>query len=370
MARNRTTSRFGLPTLRLDLFGHSRRRTRRSPGDSDAPTLRAARKDRPAPSTRSARTTRTARSADAPRRQRRTQAAERVVSRERGVPPVMVRGGMPDMSWQTGRRTSRPKRRYDFTLNVPGAEMRLPAIPQVTIGWRLFSFAIAASLLALLYTLWTSPRFQVEGAEISGLQRISSRDVNTVMDVRGEPVFALDARQLRARLQEAFPEFAAVQVDIALPARVSVVVEERQPVLTWKQEGRTLLVDAQGVAFPLRSLDDSYPTLVVEAMGLPAVEAADLHQIQSSQFMPVEMISSLVSLSAQAPQGTPLVYDPLRGFGWMDPAGWQVYVGDVTEMEMKLRLYGAMVKMLQQAGEQPALVSVEFVHNPYYRLNR
>lgn len=254
--------------------------------------------------------------------------------------------------------------------------MRLPAIPEINIGWRLFSFAIVAALVALLYTMWNSPRFLVMETEITGLQRLSSRDVNTVLGVRNMPVFSLDATQLRERLVQAFPEFSSVQVSIALPAEVVITVEERQPVITWRQDGRTLLVDPNGVAFPLRSLEDTSPKLVVEAQGSPVSIDMDLIQPKagetgsSHQLLSVDMVSTLISLGAQAPEGVPLVYDPGRGFGWQDARGWQVYFGQVSQMEMKLKVYNALVSKLEQKDEQPALISVEYVHSPYYRLSR
>jgi len=40
------------------------------------------------------------------------------------------------------------------------------------------------------------------------------------------------------------------------------------------------------------------------------------------------------------------------------------------DMEMKLSVYQAMVDRLQSEGIQPALISVEYVHAPYYRTER
>jgi hypothetical protein len=82
------------------------------------------------------------------------------------------------------------------------------------------------------------------------------------------------------------------------------------------------------------------------------------------------MVSAILSMSAQAPAGTPLIYDALHGLGWKDAAGWEVYFGDIRDIEMKLRVYQALVKRLQGEGLQPALISVEYVHSPYYRLER
>jgi hypothetical protein len=39
-------------------------------------------------------------------------------------------------------------------------------------------------------------------------------------------------------------------------------------------------------------------------------------------------------------------------------------------MEMKLLVYQAIVDRLQKEGITPALISVENVHAPYYRLER
>ena len=64
------------------------------------------------------------------------------------TPPVMVRNsGVTSASMSGVRLKDKPsrrvKRRYDVALNMPGAEMRLPAIPQIRMGWRFASFVMA-----------------------------------------------------------------------------------------------------------------------------------------------------------------------------------------------------------------------------------
>jgi hypothetical protein len=88
------------------------------------------------------------------------------------------------------------------------------------------------------------------------------------------------------------------------------------------------------------------------------------------QFMPIEMVSAILSMSAQAPKNTPITYDPQRGLGWKDAQGWEVYFGDMSNMDMKLRLYKALLSKLDDEDTMPALISVEHVHLPYYRLER
>lgn len=291
---------------------------------------------------------------------------------ERNVPPVLIRGvSLSDIPWQPRPRSkTKPRRRYDVALNMPGVEMRLPSIPQIAIGWRLISFLLVAALGMLLYHLWDSPQYRIQNARVIGLQRLTSQDVNAVLNVRDERIFAIDPGILEKKLMQAFPEFSKAEVKVNLPGEVTVRVEERQPILTWRQDGRTILVDANGVSFPMRDENAALPAVVVEAHGAPPVQAVQAENPTLEQFMPVEMVSAILSMSAQVPQGTTISYDPQRGLGWKDVQGWEVYFGDTRNMDMKLRLYRAILEKLDKDDIMPALISVEHVHLPYYRLER
>lgn len=290
----------------------------------------------------------------------------------RQAPPVMVRGGMINPALplrKSGKSTAR--RRYDVTLNVPGAEMRLPSLPQIKLDYRMISGILVAGLAFLLYYLWNTPTFRVDGATITGLQRLNSRDVNSVLDIGGEPVFAIDPQALVQKAREAFPEFSSISVQVSLPHEVQVSVEERQPILTWKQDGRTLLIDANGVAFPQRDLSGAAPALVVEASNSPPVlQRLGDADSNSMQFISVDMVSAILSMSAQAPKNTSLVYDSRHGLGWKDNRGWDVYFGDVRDIDMKLRIYQSIIKKIGKGEAKPALISVEYPYAPYYRLEK
>lgn len=333
-------------------------------------------------------------------RQRRTERVRRVehpVNRRtaRGTakdPPVMVRSNTASLPLRGGKHSKKTRRRYDVALSVPGAEIRLPSVPHVRMGWRLISAVLVASLSFLLYHAWNSPAFRVETAEISGLQRLTTRDIESVLDVSGEPVFALHPGQIREDIQQAFPEFSAVSVQVGLPNSVVITVTERIPVLTWYQDERTELVDADGLSFPQREGGQAGPSPLVEALGAPApLEQAALESETvdpaapgllpaaadekpagpaSRQLLKPDMVAGILAMAEQAPEGRPLMYDPLHGLGWRDPHGWEVYFGNVQDIQMKLSVYQALVERFQMEGIQPALVSVEYVHAPYYRLER
>lgn len=297
----------------------------------------------------------------------------------------MVRGGVTEFPSRPIRR-SNAKRRFDVALPIVGAEMRLPSLPRLRVGWRLLSLALTIFFGVLLYQFWNSPGYKVQAAEVDGLQRLNSTEVNAVLGVDGAPIFAVNVAAAQARLEDAFPEFSDIHIAVALPNKVSVSLSERQPVLVWQQNGRTLLVDLSGVAFPLRGESAPADLPMVEAQdtvqaalpmvlspeaytSLEAAQAAqEAQQAVASSLLSDKMVAAVLALSKDAPANTPLVYDNQRGLGWQDERGWKVYFGDAQDIEMKLNVYNAMVAQLSAEDIQPSLISVEFVHAPYFRV--
>jgi cell division protein FtsQ len=307
------------------------------------------------------------------------------------APPVMVRGGMDGMAFgrvasSRVRKTHTPKRRIDVPLRVPGAEVRLPALPMVHLGWRAVSLFMVLMMSASLILMWKAPVFQVSNVEAEGLKRLTVADLNVVMGAFGKSVFALNPKTLRAALGDAFPEFSKISVRIGLPANVKVVVTERQPIISWTQNNVETWVDAEGVSFPVRGIPDT-ALIQVEGYGTPPTEMSTAigNEVQAnvnSLPMPTtankpglklspELVSSILTLGAKMPEGTVLVYDSEHGLGWNDPNGWDVFFGNEDQdMQMKLDVYQALVERLKNEGIQPALISVEYVHAPYYRMER
>lgn len=283
-------------------------------------------------------------------------------------PPVLVRGAVPLDSMAAPKRRSRARRRYDIALSVPGAELRLPALPSLRFGWRAVSFGLVALLAITIYVLWNSPIYQVQAVQIEGLQRLTEREISTLLDLTGERIFTLDASTVETGLAERFPELSAVQVDIDLPAQVSIQVTERIPVLVWYQNGRTSWVDEQGFAFPAREGIEP-PALTINAAGSP--RGLDDIDEDSGQLLTPEIVAAVMQIREVAPDDRPLLYSVEHGLGWREKRGWDVYLGlDFEQMDMKLKVYEAIFDHLKQNNLTPALVSVELLHAPYYRMQQ
>lgn len=289
-------------------------------------------------------------------------------------PPVLARRGLQDMA-TPARRSRVPRRRFDLTLNVPGAEVRLPSIPSIGLGWRFASALLVAWMLLAAYALVFSSAFQVEMLTVEGMQRLTLDDLSLALGITGEAVVSLNPQEIRQQLLEAFPDLASVQVDIGLPASVQLVITERQPVVAWVRQGETVWLDAEGVVFPPRG-ENPEGLMRVEADSLPLLSSTPPAESTQNMFQPAERIDPqqvkvLLDMSRYMPAGASMAFDAQRGFGWADERGWNVYFGvRLDDIDQKLVVYQAIVDRLQADGVQPALISVEFLHAPYYRMER
>jgi cell division protein FtsQ len=284
----------------------------------------------------------------------------------------MARGTLQDMA-VPARKRSQPRHRYDVALNFPGAEVRLPSLPVVRIGWRMAS-AILVILMGLsLYVLLETPAFQVDVVEVEGLERLTLEDINSALNMAGESIVKVDPEMVLADLQAVFPELASIQVRVVLPARVKLEVVERQPIISWVQDGEEKWLDAEGIAFQPRG--EAGSLIRVEADGSPlAFEAAPLTPeiiIEHKPMLSAEMISTLQTMGPYVPEGAAILFSTEHGFGWQDPNGWQAFFGqDLSQIDQKLLVYQSLQESLRNDGIEPSLISVEFLNAPFYRTER
>jgi hypothetical protein len=300
--------------------------------------------------------------------------------------PVMVRSTRSANAAKRSRsKNKRAKRRYDISLPTPGVEMRLPSLPSVNLGWRALSFCMLVGLSFSLYYLWTSPQFLVQEVHVDGIIQYAPDNISQRLLVYQKPIFTIDPETIERQLLKQVAGVVAVSFQVGFPAQVAVLVEERVPVILWEQDGEALWIDAQGIAFeppglalglvevqasaspPAPFITDDEVSDELEA-GIEADQKPDFELLDAPKvFMTPEMVAAIRSLGEQIPEGVDLLYDGQHGFGWRDPDGWDVYFGfSDDDIEMKLKVYSSVEKKLRAEGIQPALISVEFLHAPFY----
>ncbi len=279
----------------------------------------------------------------------------------------------------SGKKTKKTplKRRFDISLSKAGSqgvEMRLPSVPIVHPGWRVLSFLILVCGLLLLNYLLTSPVFKVKSIQVEGVLRLSVEEITRTLGVRNKTIFLLNPLQMEEKLTEAYIELTNVSVKITLPAQIMVRVNERVPMVAWVMDNETLWIDGNGFIFPPRGEAEKLVSIIADApppmtiLNQPIEQTDTVGDEELQSFMPQVYINAIFILKKQAPEGTTLIYDASHGFGWTDPGGWQVFFGtEINDIDSKLNVYYAVVDKLEGEGITPSIVSVAFLHAPYYR---
>lgn len=264
------------------------------------------------------------------------------------------------------------RRRFQVALLpvAPDTNLRGISLPRPRLGPRLFSFFVVALLGAALYCAFELPEFRVGQAQVTGNQILSAEEIGSALNATGQPVFLLVPSQLETRLRLNYPELSSAHVTVALPNLLSVQVVERKPVIRWEQGSGYAWVSEDGIAF--RPRGELTGLISVNALAAPPTDGnTSSDPLTPAPFISSEMVRAIQGLAGHVPPGMTILYDASFGFGWNDPRGWRVYFGTkASDVELKMRVYEAMVNSLTQRGIRPAVINVTYPTAPYYRMSQ
>jgi cell division septal protein FtsQ len=288
--------------------------------------------------------------------------------------PVTVRA--KKKSTTPKAKVSKPKQnaRRSFQIAIPAAprihmNVRSLSIPRPRLSWRFFSLIVSAILGITIYLAFNLPQLRVTAAQVTGNQVVTPADVNSVLNISGQPVFMVTPADLETRLRLNYPELASVRVTVSLPNLVTVDVRERKPAIRWEQGGGYTWVAEDGIAFKPRG--EMVGLISVVAASAPPVTGAAVDPLTPAPFISTDMVQALKGLASHVPPGQSILYDARMGFGWNDPRGWRAYFGATSsDIELKMRVYESMVNSLTQRGIRPVLINVTYPTAPYYRMTQ
>ncbi len=213
---------------------------------------------------------------------------------------------------------------------------------------------ILAVIAGLALWIALSPRFYVLNAEVVGNSRIPAGEVLAASGLERLHILWVDEREAEARILARLPSLREARVSCRLPARCTIAVVERDPLVAWDTGERLVWVDAAGGAFPAsRPLEGRW--LVVGP--LPTDENGLVDR---------EVLVGLAELERLGFAPGRIGYRPGRGLVLDDPAGWRVILGQGSGMERRLQVYALVRKHLLDRGVHPRFVDVRFPDAPYY----
>ncbi len=270
-----------------------------------------------------------------------------------------------------------------------GEEVRGAVKRRFKVGWRVLSLLIVGILSYALLTAWRSPEYRIAEIKVTGLQRLTEEEVLAKVSAIGLHSFAVEPDMIKAELVAAFPDFRDVTVKVGIPATLEIVVSERQPMIAWQSKKAMIWIDSEGYLIPPRGA--SGEILAIQADSIPAYQIRSsiedpgtLKVVRDKPFFKANpsalaffavpkqidgaLLTAMLQLNAWMPNEKTLLYQKQRGLGWKDARGWNVFVGQKLEgINDKMVMYETIVRKLEKQGISPTLVSVEFLHAPYYR---
>ena len=282
-------------------------------------------------------------------------------------------------SYTTGSRYRKP---VYLSTGTPGSEVRLPALPKLTLSWRLLSGLLAIAAAVMLFMMRSGDIFRVNAVNLSGGVRVPADEIKASLNVTGDSIILVQPREVEAQILEKFPDIKRAHVSVAMPASLNIAIEERIPAILWYQNDQELFwIDQDGFTFtvrgeanlPIRVYSDTIPPHALGYVDPKALfspeEMKDLEFDPSIPPVDPEFVLAIQKLNTIKPADTPMLFTQENGIGWADPNGWQVFFGDNTEdIDMKLIEYNHIVKAILDKNLQPVLISMEFLHAPFYRL--
>jgi cell division protein FtsQ len=291
---------------------------------------------------------------------------------------------------QDPQPTERP---FPLSANEKPNDSQQQKVRKIRLGWRFFSGILVLLFSACLLVGWRSADFQVGPIEIKGTGRISPELVEESFNESQKPIFSVIPDEITQKIIHAFPEFKNIQVDTSFPNKISISLAERNPVLAWKINDILIWIDEEGIIIPARGQYNGL--LTIESSSLPIfshpkssndsdpeiekyLEKHDYWKLppysmiwfEYHRYIERGLLNAIVQLNSQIPAERTFIYDPHRGLGWNDAHGWKIFVGlDLEKINEKMLAYEKIVNELTSQGIRPSLISVEYLHAPYYRLD-
>jgi len=258
-----------------------------------------------------------------------------------------------------GRRNSR--RGFERAGTLILGRSRVGGLPEVRVPPLLARnlLLLLAAIGAVALWLWLDARFYVLDPSVEGTARVSADEVLQASGLPGLHILWVRPAKIELKIVEQLPALERAQVACKLPARCTVTVVERQPRMTWEDEGGQLWwIDDEGVLFPAEeSLSEGW---MVRG---PLPQGEDGRIDERVRVGLAELWAAGVDIPSQR-----IYYAPDRGLVFTDERGWRVIVGQGAGVEGRLQLLERLAVDLEARSLRPRFVDVRFVDAPYYSL--
>ena len=212
---------------------------------------------------------------------------------------------------------------------------------------------LLATVAALVYT-FRSFDFFVYAADIDNVRYTSSTEAYEQTGIDGKSIFFVDPTAVRKRMLT-MPHVRDAEVSIALPAKIHIAVQEREPVVLYQVQGDSMWIDLEGFISPAADQREGLVKLVDDAAAASQGGAID-----------PALLDAVRRITQNLPEVSTFRYQEPFGLFFFSPEGWQVNLGSAERMEEKLATWEAMRRQILKEGAPAQFVDLRY-ERPYWR---
>ena len=245
-------------------------------------------------------------------------------------------------------------------------------------GWKLFSedvrqgrfFALVglAFIIAGAISFGTSPEYTVATVTVEGSKVLSVEQANEIAGVGGQNIFLIDSAAVQRRLAEKAALLKGVAVDLELPNRVIIRVQERRPAVVWViGDGTPLLASDDHVVVGNATTLDGFVTIFDRGpmtdsltIGAPMpVHKADAADTAQQIYVALPQATGL--------QLRQLEWAPDNGITAITATGQRIEFGTGERLDEKIKIVQSVVREYYEHNRSWNILDVRSVERPSVR---
>ena len=263
---------------------------------------------------------------------------------------------------QERAQRSRPAARKRTSAEAQPAQA--PArVAASSLGLRLGVLLLLGLLIAAVVHGSTDARFFVYQAGVIGARHLNAEGIYQAAAVHEQNIFWIDPASVAERIAR-LDGVKTVRVRCALPAVVTIEVEERQPRVLWRaiKQERDWWLDEEGFILPYHGDAQAGETLFV-------VDASPRELDYGQRIQPEGIVASVIQLATALPDNRIFFYDAERGLSFRQKGNgeeWPVYVGSSEDLDHKIQVMLTLTAHLEANNITPRYVDVRWAAHPVY----
>jgi len=221
---------------------------------------------------------------------------------------------------------------------------------------RITALLVAILLLSALSLFFVSDFFYVYEITAEGNGLVSTEEIFSQTRLQGYNIFFIDPVEAEEQI-ESLPDVRQAHVELSLPNKMVVTVQEREARLVWQTGDNRYGVDDEGLIVSLGG--HAEPQMVISDLDKRPLEpGASVDQVA---------VAAAATYQDLLPDVREFEYSAQHGLSYKDESGRRVYLGDAENAALKVAIVGALANQLADRGATIESIDVRFPDSPLYR---